>query len=172
MESAFVRSFTYIVLTVGLLLVAGVSALRGQVLPVTETENQNIDTYIELLRHDIKQQKVAITSQLMELSAEQAVVFWPIYSEYEKELAALGSKRVDGIKDYAANYLTLTDQKADELANGRLALESQLIELKKKYYQRFKTALSAKMAAKFLQIENQLLSILDLQIASSLPIVE
>ena len=111
-------------------------------------------------------------AQRKELSAEEAVIFWPIYSEYEKELAALGSKRVEGIKDYAANYLTLTDQKADELANGRLALESQLVELKKKYYQRFKAALSAKMAAKFLQIENQLLSILDLQIASSLPIVE
>lgn len=172
MTSAFFRSFTYTVLTAGLFLVASVSGLRAQVPAATDTQNQNIDTYIELLRHDIKQQKVAITSQLMELSAEQAVIFWPIYSAYEKELAAIGSKRVDGIKDYAANYLALTDQKADELANGRLALESQLTELKKKYYERFKAALSAKMAAKFLQIENQLLAILDLQIASSLPIVE
>ena len=87
-------------------------------------------------------------------------------SEYVKVYTSLW------VLDLSRRTTKLTDQKADELANGRLALESQLIDLKKKYYQRFKAALSAKMAAKFLQIENQLLSILDLQIASSLPIVE
>ena len=36
---------------------------------------------------------------------------------------------------------------------------------------RFQEAMTAKAAAKFLQVENQLLMIIDLQVASSLPIV-
>jgi hypothetical protein len=39
-------------------------------------------------------------------------------------------------------------------------------------YERVKSALSAKTAARFLQVEHQLLLIIDLQIASSLPIVK
>jgi hypothetical protein len=44
--------------------------------------------------------------------------------------------------------------------------------VKAKYYEKFKTALSAKTAARFLQVENQILLILDLQIAASLPIAQ
>ena len=159
-------------LFVGLLLTFGGGGLLGQTLTEAEVQEQNVETYAELLRQDIKTQKVAITSQLMELSPEQASVFWAVYSDYDKDLTALGNERLQGVKEYAANYLNLTDEKADELVSRRLALEERLTALKKKYYERFKQALSPKMAAKFLQIENQLLAILDLQIASNLPIVQ
>ena len=53
-----------------------------------------------------------------------------------------------------------------------LELESRRTALKEKYYTRLKSALSPKTAARFLQVENQLLMIIDLQIAASLPIVK
>jgi hypothetical protein len=79
---------------------------------------------------------------------------------------------VAGILDYADNYLQMSDVKADDLATRALQWEDQRTDLKKKYYERFKKALSPIKAARFLQVENQLLLIVDLQIASSLPIVE
>ena len=137
-----------------------------------EDREQNIDTYVELLRKDVRTQKVAIIGQLMQLSPEQSSVFWPIYSEYDKELATLSNERVKGIKDYAAHYKEMTDGKAKELADLALALEQKRVALKRKYLARFEKALSPKLAAKFLQIENQLLMLVDLQIASNLPIVQ
>jgi hypothetical protein len=161
-----------VVALLGVLAIVDGSRLFGQALTDEEAQEQNVETYAELLRQDIKTQKVAITSQLMELSSEQAPVFWAVYSDYDKDLTALGNERLQGVKEYAANYTNLTNEKADELVSRRLALEERLIALKKKYYERFKQALSPKMAAKFLQIENQLLAVLDLQIASNLPIVQ
>jgi hypothetical protein len=76
------------------------------------------------------------------------------------------------IKDYAANYGKVTDPIADRLARGVLDLEGQRHALKLKYYDRFKSAVSPVTAARFLQVENQILLLLDLQIAASLPIVQ
>ena len=77
-----------------------------------------------------------------------------------------------GIEEYSKTYDRLTDATADALAKTALDLEARRHALKVKYYDRLKTVLSAKTAARFLQVENQILLLLDLQIASSLPIAE
>jgi hypothetical protein len=138
----------------------------------SETQQQNLDTYVNLLREDVQKQKVAITSQLMQLTPEQAAIFWPIYNDYVKELSALGDLRLQGIKEYAANYNSLSDAKATELANMRFQYEEKLVALEKKYFGKFSKALTPILAARFFQIEGQLLDILDLQVASNLPIVQ
>ena len=76
------------------------------------------------------------------------------------------------IQDYAANFTQVTDAVADRIATKALDLEARRSALKSKDYERVKAALSPKTAARFLQVENQLLMIIDLQIASSLPIVK
>jgi hypothetical protein len=79
--------------------------------------------------------------------------------------------RVANIKEYAENYSQMTDEKADELIQNAVSYRKQRAELLAKYYGRMKEALGAVTAARFAQIEDQLLLIIDLQIASSLPIV-
>jgi hypothetical protein len=76
------------------------------------------------------------------------------------------------IKEYAANYEKLTDDVADKLARRALELEARRGTLKSTYYDKFKTALSPKTAARFIQVENQILLLLDLQIAASLPLAK
>jgi hypothetical protein len=138
----------------------------------TEAQQTNINAYVELLRSDVKTKKVAILSELMNFNDEQGAKFWPIYREYDLELQALNDKKLLGIRDYANNYDKMTDEKANELAKLALALEDQRNELKKKYYEKVREQLGGILAARFLQVENQMLMIVDLQIASSLPIVE
>jgi hypothetical protein len=66
----------------------------------------------------------------------------------------------------------MTEEKAQELSDLALQLEADRVVLKQKYVERFRKALSPKIAARFLQVENQLLWLLDLQISSSLPVVQ
>lgn len=136
----------------------------------TDTQQKNVQEYVELLRADVRQQKAEIMGSVMELSAADAAKFWPIYSEYDAELSKLNDQRVANIKDYAQNYDTMTDAKADELVQKALDYRKQRAELLAKYYGRVKTSLGSIQAARFLQIEDQLLLIIDLQIASQLPI--
>jgi hypothetical protein len=137
----------------------------------TDTQQRNVHEYIELLRGNIRQQKDEVMGAVMQLDADQAAKFWPIYSEYEAELTKLNDQRVANIQDYANNYDQMTDAKADELVQKAFDYRKQRGELVAKYYGRVKAALGSIEAARFLQIEEQLLMIIDLQIASSLPIV-
>jgi vacuolar-type H+-ATPase subunit D/Vma8 len=66
----------------------------------------------------------------------------------------------------------MTNQKADQLATKLLDIEQQRNDLKRKYYERFKTALDPITAARFLQVENQIERLVDLQIASQLPVLD
>jgi hypothetical protein len=130
------------------------------------------DAYIELLRSDIRAKKVAIITEVMQFTDAQARAFWPVYREYDLELSKIGDTRVELIEDYARNYETMTDEKAKELIQEALKLEGRRTKLKRKYFRKFDKALPSKTVAKFLQLENQIDLLIDLQIASELPLIK
>ena len=136
------------------------------------TRDTNLRAYVELLRSDLRSQKVAIITEMMGFTEEEDAKFWPVYRQYETDLAKINDDRLSLIKEYADNYEKLTDQVADNLAHRAFDLESRRATLKSNYYDKMKTALSPKTAARFFQVENQILLLLDLQIASSLPLAK
>ena len=140
--------------------------------PPADSRDVNLRAYVELLRSDIRAQKVAILTEMMNFTEAEDAAFWPIYREYDLEMAKLGDERVALIAEYASNYSTLTDAVADKLAGKALDLEARRQALEAKYFDRFKTALSPRTALRFLQVEHQLLLLIDLQISASLPIVK
>jgi len=138
----------------------------------SDSQETNIRAYVELLRSDVKSVKTAILTDTMQLNDDQAAKFWPIYRAYDLELQTLNDQKLAGIQEYAKNYGTLTDEKADELAKLALDLENKRNDLKKKYYEKVREQLGGVVAARFLQVENQMLMIVDLQISSLLPIAQ
>ncbi len=133
-------------------------------------QDLNIRAYMELLRTDVKSQAKSILAEVMDFSGDEAEKFWPIYKEYEQDLTKQSDKRFDYIMKYADNYDTMTDALADQLVKGMLDLEQARHDLKVQYYERVKKALGTKQAARFLQVHNQILMLIDLQVASSLPV--
>jgi hypothetical protein len=137
----------------------------------TDTQARNLQEYISLLRSDVRQGKAEIMGAVMQLDIDQSAKFWPIYEEYDTELTKLNNLRLANMQDYVKNYDQMTDAKADELIQKAMDYRKQRMELVGKYYVRVKAALGSIEAARFLQVEDQLLMLIDLQIASSLPIV-
>jgi hypothetical protein len=155
--------------TLVLLVVAGFAG-HGQSGRGEEAKSLNLAAYAELLRSDVRAQKVAIITEVMGFTEAEDKVFWPIYREYDGEMAKLGDERVALIADYTKAYATLTDATADQLVSRALDLEARRQALKVKYYGKVKTALTPRTAMRFLQVEHQLLLLIDLQISAALPI--
>ena len=130
------------------------------------------EEYMQLLRSDVKTQRVAIVTEVMQLSGAEADKFWDVYRNYEFEASKIGDQRVALIKDYAAAYDSMTDEKAAELMGRAFAIDHERLALEKKYYGEFEKAVGATTAAKFMQVDNQLSLLIDLQISQSLPLVE
>jgi capsule polysaccharide export protein KpsE/RkpR len=109
--------------------------------------------------------------EAMGLDAEQAKKFWPIYKDYDKQLNKLNDVRLGNITAYAQNYSNMTENKADEIVNGAISYHKKRIDLLANTYDKVRAALGAALAARFVQVESQLLNLIDLQIASNLPLI-
>jgi hypothetical protein len=100
--------------------------------------------------------KQELVTAYMALKEPQASAFSKVYEDYETERKALGEKRLLLIADYANNFTTLTDDKADEIAKAMLKNNMSYEKLYAKYYGKVKAVLGAVDAAKFIQLENAL----------------
>jgi hypothetical protein len=139
----------------------------------TVSYGKGIDAYMQLLRYkDARTQKDVIITEVMQLTDKESSDFWPVYREYELEFNKLIDDRIELIKEFLINYDILTDEKASELAKKVFKLEKRKTKLKIKYFKRFKKALSATIAAKFIQLENQINLVVDLQMYSELPFIK
>ena len=138
----------------------------------SESQVLNTQTYIELLSTDLNAQRRQIVNETMQLDDKQARIFWPIYNDYEADLDKLADEKLAIVQDYATNFLTMTNEKADELAQRVMALDDQKIALRRKYYDLMKKSLPAILVVRFFQVENQIQLLVDLRIDSNLPIIE
>lgn len=156
-----VRSATTLV--VGLILFAGV--LAGAVPAQAQGEQ-----YMELLRQDLKTTKIEVMTEAMALTDEQGEVFWPIYREYQTKVMEIGDKRIAMIKEYAENYENMTDEKANELMKQWFKQQNNRLGLLEKTAKKIAKATDPVTAARFIQVENAVNMIIDLQIAGELPL--
>jgi hypothetical protein len=129
-------------------------------------------SYIEILKSDVKTQRRALVTGAMGLTEEQAQKFWPVYKEYESEYDKLVDRELELIKKYADTYQNMTDEMADILLNQAIDLDRDQLDLDEKYYNKLKKDLGAKLAAKFRMVDKRINLMIELQVASSLPIVE
>lgn len=129
------------------------------------------EDYMKLMRSDLRREKSAIVDQAMGLNSSQKAKFYAIYQNYEKELSAIFDKRVATIKKYAENYPNVPDATADQLVVDAMANLNARSELWKKYHAQVKAALGSKVAARFLQVENTLAQMIDLQLSAEIPLM-
>jgi hypothetical protein len=149
---------------------AAAATSSGQPAAAAQTKTLNLTAYAELLRADVMLEKAAIITEVMGFTEEEDKVFWPIYREYDAEMAKLGDERVALLAEYARTFEHLTDDAADGLARKAIDLDSRRQAVKAKYYERMRTALKGRTALRYLQVEHQLQLLIDLQISAALPI--
>jgi Spy/CpxP family protein refolding chaperone len=133
--------------------------------------NSISDKDIEMLRADIRSQRKEITAQNMNLTADEATKFWPIFDQYRKEAIKPNDDRWALIKDYAANYNTMTDAQAQDYMTKSTAIEQQLLELRMKYVPMFEKVLSPKKTALWYQIDRRIDLLINLQLSARIPMV-
>jgi hypothetical protein len=130
------------------------------------------EKYLELLRSDLRTARTELVTEALELNDAQGAAFWPVYREYEKELSALGDRRIANIKQYAANYDSMTDKVAKDLVANAFKLNEQRTGLLKKYHGKVGKVLPPTLAARWIQVESALNALVDLQVASELPLMK
>ena len=130
------------------------------------------DQDIQMLREDIRSQKKQITAANMTLTADEATKFWPVYDQYQAEVTTIGDARWALIKEYAANYDTLTDAQAQDFMKKSAGIDQQFIATRVKYVPLFEKVVSPKKTALWFQIDRRLDLLINLQLAALIPVVD
>jgi hypothetical protein len=136
------------------------------------SDQQSADENIRLFRKDVRSLKKQIISANIQLTDAEAQQFWPVYDRYTGEMDKIEDRKFELLKKYAGDYSTITDEQADAYIQGRAAVEESILQLRLKYLPMFRKVLSGRTAALFTQMDFRLGLVVDLQLASQVPLIE
>ena len=141
--------------------------------PTASAPTQNTtDQDIALLRKDLRSQKKQIVAANLSLTDKEAEQFWPVFEKYTDELMAINNKKYEALKEYAQSYDSLTDQQAEKLTREALEVDQSVAQLRQRYIPIFEKVISPKKTAAFMQIDRRLVLLIDIQLSSSIPLVQ
>jgi hypothetical protein len=129
---------------------------------------------MQILRDKIKADKKLLVAANMELTESEAKGFWPVYEEYQKDLATIYQRMARLIESYAADYRanTLTDEKAKTLIDEQVGIEHIDGALPETYVPKLSKVLPPKKVARYLQIENKIRAAVKYELANGVPFVQ
>jgi hypothetical protein len=158
------------------LVLAGAFLLQGAAFAQQSGQTASSPTVsdqdIQLMRQDLRSQKKQIVAANLQLTDAEATKFWPVYDAYTAAATKIGDTRVALVKEYAQSYDTMTDAQAKSLIKRWAATDQELVNLRMQWMPKFEAVLPGKKAALFFQIDRRVALLIDLQLASSIPMVQ
>jgi hypothetical protein len=145
--------------------------LAAQTAQPVSNNGASIDQEIAMLRSDLRSTRKQVVAANMKLSDTEAEKFWPTYDQYVAELVKINDAKYALMKEYVQSG-NMTEEQADTLSKRWLAVDESVVQLRLKYIPIFRKALSARGTAMFFQIDRRVQMMIDLQLASSLPLIE
>ena len=134
-------------------------------------DQESLDQEIAMLRSNLRSNRKQVIADNMKLTDSEAEKFWPIYDQYVNELVNINNAKYALIKEYVQNT-NMTEEQADSLTKKWLEVDESVVQLRLKYIPIFRRELSAKRTALFFQIDRRVQMLIDLQLASLLPLMQ
>jgi hypothetical protein len=158
---------------IAVLILTGLILANAGVLCAQDSANATVsDQDVQLLRQDLRSKKKQLIAANLPLTDAEAVKFWPIYDQYTTETMKINDTRYALIKEYAASYNSLTDAQAQDFVTRSIGVDESFVQLRLKYIPIFQKVLSGKKTAMFFQMDKRIALMIDLQLASIIPIVQ
>jgi hypothetical protein len=140
--------------------------------PAGDNDPAITDDDIQMLRKDIRSQRKQIIAANMNLTDSEAEKFWPVYEQYVSDLVKLNGTKYALIKQYIQTKGALTDPEAEAAVDQWVSVDQSVGDLRKKYIPLFRKVLSPKNTALFYQLDRRVQLMIDLQLASSIPMIQ
>jgi hypothetical protein len=135
-------------------------------------QDQPTDSSMDKVRDALKANKRAFVSVNLGLTEQEDKSFWPVYDSYQADMEKVNKRLVDLIKDYAAHYDNLSDEKAKQLLDESLATDTEMMKVKKAYVSKFAAVIPMKKVARYYQMENKIQAVLRFDLAQAIPLVK
>ena len=152
-----------------LVSVSVVSASR-QAQPVS-THTVNVEEAMKAFRADLQASRADIIAKNVQLTAEQAAKFWPLFERYQKEQSAIIDGQLKGVQQYAEKYEKLDDATALSLVKAHLERDGRMNALRQQWLGEFQKVLPGRLAARVIQVDRRISLAQQMEISSQIPLI-
>lgn len=128
------------------------------------------DADLQLLRQDLRSQKQKLIAQNLPMTESEATKFWAVYNRYSDEQRPINAEKLQLVRRYGEQWQNMTNDEALIYIRRWLELDDQAHQLRSKYVVPMSEVLPGKKAATFFQLDRRISMMLDLQLASQLPL--
>ena len=118
-------------------------------------------TYGQDRKENVQAMKIAFITQKLDLTPQEAQLFWPLYNQYSEKTMELRKKRRqgkpgrEGNRENRPDLDSLSDKEVEQLVNNDMAIRQKELDLQKEYHEKFKAVLPIKKVAKLYAAEEQ-----------------
>src|SRR5262245_27575905 len=119
----------------------------------------------------IQADKRGLVAKGMDLTPEEAKKFWPLYDQFQRELAVPQSSYTRAVLDVIAAGNTLTDANAKRLVEQVQSAAADEVRLQQKHFKQLLKVLPARKAARYMQIENKMQAVVRYESAAAIPLI-
>src|SRR5260221_9965425 len=117
-------------------------------------------------------QRKATVGSNMNLTADEASKFWPVYDAYEKSMDSIEDRHVRELKDFAATYNNFTDADAKKKLDEVMAIQQARLDVQKEFVPQFRAVISQVKVTRFYQIDNKIQALIQCDIAQLVPLAQ
>lgn len=129
---------------------------------------QKVDDSLRYAESVWSMEKKAIILEQMNLSEAEKAAFWPVYESYANAIQYLDMEYIR-LLAFVQEEKDLSEKKSAALTEQLLLNELLLAKTRKQYYRKFRKALSAAQASRFMQLDNDFRSMIRLQVQKDAP---
>lgn len=93
--------------------------------------------------------KVGYITKELNLTSDEAKVFWPVYNQFDTEMEAIKKSRMSKLMNAKFNFDDMSDADVAKTIDSEFSSQLDELNIKKKYNEEFKKVLPVKKVAKF-----------------------
>ena len=98
----------------------------------------------------VEAQRIAFITTKLDLSSEESARFWPVYNEYSKKRMEIKRQKRENRMERKMN-----EKSPEESVDEQIELDEKEIQLKKSYYEKFKSLLPSQKLVRLDEAEQE-----------------
>ena len=162
---------TKLILSIFVFVLAFTFAGRTSLAQTETDKGIQIEKDLALIRQNLRVEKKKIIAMNVPLTEDESTKFWPVYDQYAADMKKNYDEFYAIIKDYAENQKTLTDDQALNMIKRWANAQVEVAKTRQRYIPIFEKVIPGKKLALFSQVDRRLYELIDLQVASEVPLV-
>lgn len=104
---------------------------------------------------NIESIRIAYITRQLNLTPEEAQVFWPVYNKYQDEMQAFKKGRRTEMQDAKRNFDVLSDKEVEGVVDDLVEMKKKELDLFLTYHEEFKKILPIRKVAKLYKAESE-----------------